>query len=49
MSTVKFIPNIDLAPKYRSFQLKPRKYDKLDKSYIDSIFPYFVIELDNNN
>ena len=50
MSTVKFIPNMELAQKYRTIQLKPRKYDdNLSRSLRDSILPYFKINFDNKN
>ena len=41
MSTVKFIPNINLTQKYKTIQLKPRKYE-------DSILPYFKINFNNS-
>jgi hypothetical protein len=51
MSTVKFIPNIELAQKYKTIQLKPRKYDDqfLKYSNRDSILPYFKIKFYNQN
>ena len=51
MSTVKFIPNIELVQKYKTIQLKPRKYDDqiLKYSNKDSILPYFKIRFYNQN
>jgi hypothetical protein len=50
MSTVKFNSNIELAQKYRTIQLKPRKYEDKDLIYSDRdfILPYFNINLDNS-
>ena len=43
MSTVKFIPNKDLAKKY-NIKLKPRIHDDdLSRSQEDSFLPYFTI------
>ena len=49
MSTVKFIPNIDLAQNYRTIRLKPRKYEDKGLKYSnrDSILPYFQINFNN--
>ena len=52
MSTVKFIPNIELVKKYRTIQLKPRKYENdwyIHSTYKDSILPYFKINFVNKN
>ena len=49
MSTVKFIPNIDLAQKYKIIQLKPRKYDdNLSEGFKDSMLPYFKINFNDS-
>jgi hypothetical protein len=50
MSTVKFESNLNLIGKYRSIQLKPRKYYYNSvSSYRESILPYFNVEFKSNN
>ncbi len=47
MSVVKFESNLNLTEKYRSIQLKPRKYKHYfysdDSSNKDSLLPFFIV------